>query len=172
MDVVRGPDSENLISQWIRDYEKDLLRLCCMYLKDVSLAEDAVQETFLKAYRHLAEFRGDASPKTWLVRIAVNVCKDMRKSAWFRHLKNVVGLDRMELAQPQEDWTLRSFVAEAIMDLPTPLREAVLLHDYEGLSQTEIARMLRLSVPTVHRRLKKSYELLRNVLKEEDAYDA
>lgn len=172
MDVVRGPDSENLISQWIRDYEKDLLRLCCMYLKDVSLAEDAVQETFLKAYRHLAEFRGDASPKTWLVRIAVNVCKDMRRSAWFRHLKNVVGLDRMELAQPQEDWTLRSSVAEAVMDLPTPLREAVLLHDYEGLSQTEIARMLRLSVPTVHRRLKKAYELLKNVLKEEDAYDA
>jgi len=47
MDVVRGPDSENLISQWIRDYEKDLLRLCFVYLKDAALAEDAVQETCL-----------------------------------------------------------------------------------------------------------------------------
>jgi len=58
------------------------------------------------------------------------------------------------------------------MNLPTPLKEAVLLHDYEGFSQTEIARMLHLSVPTVHRRLKKAYELLKNLLKEGDPYEA
>jgi len=103
MDVVRGPDSENLISQWIRDYEKELLRLCFVYLKDAALAEDAVQETFIKAYKHLEGFRGDASPKTWLVRIAVNVCKDMRRSAWFRCLKNAVAPDKAHLPQPQED---------------------------------------------------------------------
>lgn len=75
MEVVKGPDNNvDLISQWIRTYEKDLLRLCCVYLKDVSLAEDAVQETFLKAYSHLPSFRGNSSPKTWLVRIAINVC--------------------------------------------------------------------------------------------------
>ena len=73
MEVVKGPDNNvDLISQWIRTYEKDLLRLCCVYLKDVALAEDAVQETFLKAYSHLPSFRGNSSPKTWLVRIAIS----------------------------------------------------------------------------------------------------
>ena len=53
MEVVKGPDNNvDLISQWIRTYEKDLLRLCCVYLKDVALAEDAVQETFLKVFLH------------------------------------------------------------------------------------------------------------------------
>ena len=172
MDVVRSPDSENLISQWIRDYEKDLLRLCFVYLKDAALAEDAVQETFIKAYKHLEAFRGDASPKTWLVRIAVNVCKDMRRCAWFRCLKNAAAPDKAHLPQPQEDWALRFALAQEIMNLPTPLKEAVLLHDYEGFSQTQIAQMLHLSVPTVHRRLKKAYELLKNLLKEGDPYEA
>lgn len=70
MTAIKASDSTEVLSEWIRTYEKDLLRLCCMYLRDVTLAEDAVQETFLKAYRHLPSFHGDSSPKTWLVRTA------------------------------------------------------------------------------------------------------
>ncbi|MBP3427741.1 MAG: sigma-70 family RNA polymerase sigma factor [Clostridia bacterium] len=89
MDVVKGPDSSaERIDQWISLYEKELLRLCFVYLKDEALAEDAVQETFLKAYSRLSSFRGDSSPKTWLVRIAINVCKDMSRTSWFRMIRS------------------------------------------------------------------------------------
>ena len=68
---------EGAMARW----EKSLLRMCYAYLGDMALSEDAVQETFLKAYRALDSFRGEAAEKTWLMRIAINTCKDMRRSA-------------------------------------------------------------------------------------------
>ena len=65
-------------------YEKDMLKLCFVYLRDMELARDALQESFLKAYRYLDSYHGDASEKTWLTRIVINTCKDFRRSAWFR----------------------------------------------------------------------------------------
>lgn len=166
MEVMKDPDKHAAtISQWVRSYEKELLRLCCVYLKDVSLAEDAVQETFWKAYRRLTDFRGDSSPRTWLVRIAINVCKDMSRSAWFRMLRNAVVLDTLQLPAPEGSHELRSALVAEIMRLPRVCREVVLLYYYEGFTQAEIAETLHVSVPTVHRRLEKAYGLLKDELK-------
>lgn len=67
VETVKGPDSkETRIERMVNLYQLPLLRLCVMYLRDESQAKDAVQETFLKAYRNLDGFRGDASEKTWL----------------------------------------------------------------------------------------------------------
>lgn len=170
MNVVMGPDNrEETISQWIHAYEKDLLRLCCVYLKDVALAEDAVQDTFLKACKNLDGFRGDCSEKTWLVRIAVNVCKDYCRSAWFRMLRNQMELERCQIAQPEGNIEIRSALVGEIMRLPRACREVILLYYYEGFNQTEIAKALKVSNTTVHRRLEKAHRLLRNVLKGGDA---
>ena len=173
MSVVKGPDnSHDLISQWINTYEKDMLRLCCVYLKDVSLAEDAVQEKFLKAYRHLSSFRGESSPRTWLVRIAINECKAISRSAWFRLWRNAVQLDRLQIAQSDGSHEVRSALVAEIMNLPRPCREVVLLYYYEDFTLAEIARALQVSVPTVHRRLKKACALLKTELKGESSYEA
>lgn len=166
MSVVKGPDNkEELISTWIRTYEKDLLRLCCVYLKDVSLAEDAVQETFLKAYKSLDSFRFESGERTWLVRIAINVCRDMCRSAWFRMLKNAVELDKYQIPQREGNHEIRSVLVADILNLPRVYREVVLLYYYEGFNKTEIAQTLHVSNPTVQRRLNKAYRLLKNVLK-------
>ena len=84
MNIVKGPDNqpEERIRQMIQTYEKDLLRLCRVYVKDAATAEDAVQETFVKAYRSLNRFRGESCEKTWLIRIAINVCKGYLRSPW------------------------------------------------------------------------------------------
>ena len=172
MEVVKGPDNNaELISQWIVSYEKDLLRLCCVYLKDVTLAEDAVQETFLKAYRHLPSFRGGSSPKTWLVRIAINVCKDMSRSAWFRMFRNQVALDTLQIAAPEGNYDIRSAMVAEIMQLPRGCKEVVLLYYYEGFTQAEIADTLHVSITTVHRRLEKAYGLLKKALKGGSIYE-
>ena len=63
-------------------WQDTLLKLCYVYLRDREAARDAVQETFLKAYRAMDRFRGECSEKTWLIRIAVNVCRSMRRSPW------------------------------------------------------------------------------------------
>lgn len=173
MEVVKGPDNaQAVISRYITMYEKDLLRLCCVILRDVTLAEDAVQDTFLKAFRNIHTFRGESSPKTWLVSIAVNVCRDMRRTAWFRIARNAIMLDDVQIADEGAAYEVRSDLVTAVMHLPHVCREVVLLHHYEGLTQTEIANALHVSNTTVHRRLKKAYKLLKTDLKGGETYEA
>lgn len=165
MNVVTGPDNhhEERLGQMIERYGKDLLRLCCVYLKDASLAEDAVQETFLKAYRHLDTFRGESGEKTWLVSIAVNVCRDMRKSAWFRYIDRSVDVDHLHLEAESPE--LPGFpLMEEIMRLPRREMEAVLLYYYADMLQSEIARMLNISEAAVSKRLARARRMLKDVL--------
>ena len=56
----------------VNEYGDALLRMCFLYLKDHAMAEDAVQETFLRAFRHQDDFQGKSSVKTWITRIAIN----------------------------------------------------------------------------------------------------
>lgn len=74
MQNVPGPETDLQVTftQLVETYHKPLLNLCYMTLRDRTQAEDAVQETFLKAYRAMPAFRGECSHKTWLTRIAVN----------------------------------------------------------------------------------------------------
>ena len=75
MEITPGParDIQATFTQLVDAYQKPLLNLCYLTLRDRTQAEDAVQETFLKAYRALPSFRGECSHKTWLTRIALNV---------------------------------------------------------------------------------------------------
>ena len=166
MDGVKGPGNrpEERISQMIKTYEKDLLRLCRVYLKEESLAEDAMQETFIKAYKNLHTFRGDSSDKTWLFRIAINVCRDMQRTSWFRNIGRMVSLDSVQIQQPQKSEISHALMDE-IMRLPKKYREVILLYYYEDMKQNEIAEILGVSVTTVCRRIEKARELLKDKLK-------
>lgn len=166
MDGVKGPGNrpEERISQMIKTYEKDLLRLCRVYLKEESLAEDAMQETFIKAYKNLHTFRGESSEKTWLFRIAINVCRDMQRTSWFRNISRMVSLDSVQIQQPQKSEISHALMDE-IMRLPKKYREVILLYYYEDMKQNEIAEILGVSVTTVCRRIEKARELLKDMLK-------
>ncbi len=166
MNVVKDPDNlrSQRLGQMIRHYEKDLLRICCMYLKDVSLAEDAVQETFLKAYRHMDGFRGESSEKTWLISIAMNVCRDMRKGSWFRFVDRSVDVDALMIPTDEVSVTKLALMQE-IMRLPRREMEAVLLYYYADLPIREVSRMLGISEPAVSRRLTKARHMLKDALK-------
>ena len=82
---------DGIITRW----ERQLLRLCFAYLCDTALAEDAVQETFFKAWKGYDRFRGEAEEKTWLTRIAINTCKDLMKSAWMRNTDRFISPDSL-----------------------------------------------------------------------------
>ena len=154
---------EEAMNRW----ETSLLRLCFAYLGDRALAEDAVQETFLKAWKAYGRFRKEADEKTWLTRIAINTSKDMRKSAWFRHIDRSTALDDLpESSVPFDAWD--DTVTRAVMALPDRLREAALLCWLQGLSGDKAAGILRVPRSTVYHRLKKAQELLKNEL---EGYD-
>lgn len=138
---MRIESREQTLNRLVLAYEKDLLRMCCVYLHDIQLAEDAVQETFLKVYRSLDRFRGECSEKIWLMRIGVNTCKNVRRSAWFRYVDGRVTLDQLpEPAQtPNEEHRM---LTEAIMSLPRREMEIVLLYYDQGMQVQEIAQAL------------------------------
>ena len=166
MEVIKGPEDlrEFRLMQLMERHEKDVLRLCIVYLRDLTMAEDAVQETFLKAYRALADFRGESSEKTWLTRIAVNTCKDMRRSAWYRYVDRRVSLDGLpEPVQPASQESVE--LTMCIMALPRREMEAVMLYYYQGMTLEEIAFALGITSPAVSARLKKGRERLRTMLK-------
>lgn len=161
MEDVKLSDNvlENRLICLMIQYEKDLLRMCSVYLRDRSLAEDAVQETFLKAYQGLAKFRGDCSEKTWLMSIAINTCKNMRRNAWFHFMEMYVPLERLPSPAPYANDDSIA-VTQEVMRLPRKEQEAVLLYYYQGLQEKEIAWALDISCAAVSKRLKKARERL------------
>ena len=152
---------DSAITRW----EKPLLRMCFAYLGDTALAEDAVQETFFKAWKGYDRFSGKAAEKTWLTRIAINTCKDLMKSAWARNTDRSVTPDSLpEGTAPFETWD--DTVTRAVMSLPPKLKEATLLHWYQGMSLDEMVRVMRLPRSTINYRLKKAKTMLKQELEE------
>lgn len=159
--------------QWLEDamaqWEVPLLRTCYLLLRDAALAEDAVQETFLKAWRAHGAYRREASEKTWLMRIAVNTCRDLLRSRWFRRVDRTVDMD--DLPEPSESFAEPDdTLTRAILSLPDSLRQVITLRYYQGLSVQEVAEVLRIHRRTVHYRLDKAERILRDAL--EDWYHA
>ena len=153
------------LDEAITRWEKPLLKLCFAYLCDTALAEDAVQETFFKAWKNYGKFRGDAEEKTWLTRIAINTCKDQMKSAWARHTDRSVTPDALpEGSAPFDERD--DTVTRAVLSLPKDLKEAVLLHWYQGMPLDEIRKVLRLPRSTINYRLKKAKAILKKELEE------
>ncbi len=155
-----------MVEELIDLYGDDVLRLCLAYLGDRGLAEDAFQETFLKAWRSSDRFRGESSPKTWLCAIAVNTCRDQLRSRWFRMWRKSQPIESLlDLAAPQE--ADNAPLVKAVFSLPGMYREVVLLYYDQNLNTQEIANMLHLSVNTVSTRLRRARKQLEKALKGE-----
>ncbi|MBR0219562.1 MAG: sigma-70 family RNA polymerase sigma factor [Clostridia bacterium] len=171
METVKGPDSkEERMERMVALYQLPLLRLCILYLHDEELAKDAVQETFIKAYRNLDGFRAEASEKTWLTRIAVNTCKNVYRSGWFRHVDRSVTLDMIaeKFASANDE---DNALTEAIMRLPIKLREAALLCWLQGMTYEEAADALGISRQAVGSRLNRARRKLRFALEGSEEHD-
>ena len=158
-------ERDGWLDQAMAQWEVPLLRTCYLFLRDYALAEDAVQETFVKAWRAYGSYRKEASEKVWLMRIAVNTCRDLRRSRWFVHVDRRVNMDDLpEPAVPfeQPDDT----ITRAILSLPSALRQVVTLHYFQGFTAQETAQLLRISRRTVHYRLDKAQRLLHSSLED------
>ena len=157
--ILSEMDLERMIDQ----HGDGLLRVCLLYLKDYGLAEDAVQETFLRAYRSWDKFEGRSSERTWLTAIAINVCRTMLRSPWQRRNMGEEALEHLKAEDPDlPDPT----VARAVMRLPKDLRIAVILFYVQEMKIREIAQALEIPQATVSSRLNRARKKLRAELKE------
>lgn len=151
----------------------DILRICTVYLKDSDAAEDAFQEVFLKVFQSRARFEGRSDIKTWLIRIAINTCKDMLKSSWRRRVVPIAEQDTISagadaLAYRIEDHVLekeeRQRVLEAVQALPVHYKDVVMLYYYYGYDFGEISKMLGMREASARSRMFRAKALLRQAL--------
>ena len=168
----RAALTEDGMELLIHRYGDSLLRLCTLYLRDPYLAEDAVQDTYLKVWRHYQGFEGRASEKTWITRIAINTCKSYLASAWRQRVETT------EVAQVLEEGLQNSSgdrdayeklnntidLMKEIMELKEKYRLAILLYYYQELPVPEIAKIMGRQENTVFTLLKRGREQLRRKL--------
>lgn len=152
------PDMQRLINE----YGNNLLRMCYLYLQDLQLAEDAVQDTYLKVYQNWNQFKGSSSEKTWITSIAINICKSHLRSRWYKNL-----LFRSELKQEtyHEDRIKDDTVLNEIKELRPKYREVILLFYYQEMKSKEIAAALGITESAVTVRLSRAREQLKKALK-------
>ena len=162
-------------------YQRRIQRLIGRMVRDVDLVEDIAQETFIRAYRALAQFRGDAQFYTWLYRIAVNTAK---KALMELKRNPTVSENSFKSADDDETSPLENeltssetpeallaskeiavMVNAAMEALPEELRQAITLREIEGLSYEEISDVMSCPIGTVRSRIFRAREAIAEKLK-------
>lgn len=177
--------SEQAFAQLIAQYHQPIYSLIVHSLQNPSDASDVTQEVFLKVFRNIRGFHGDASLRTWLYRIAVHEASNQRRW-WARHRRQEVTIDSplgsddsgdepLSLAATLADCgyspfdraaqhQLRDRVESALRDIPEAFRTVVVLREIEGFSYEEIAEILQTNLGTIKSRLTRGRAALRSLL--------
>jgi RNA polymerase sigma-70 factor, ECF subfamily len=165
---------EDLVSR----YENKVYRLAIKLTRNETLAEEVMQEVFLKIYEKIGTFRGESALSSWIYRIAANACfAKLNLEKRHQHADLDETMPQAEIAlHDRQDATLESpdrplltnealsVISRAIERLPEDFRVVLTLRDVEGMSNEEVARILELSVPAVKSRLHRARLLLRKRL--------
>ncbi len=162
-------------NQLVKRWERPIFALAYRTLGREEDARDVTQETFLRAFRALSGFKGDAKFSSWLYRIALNLCRDwMRKERRTPVVAVPEGVDVEQLAADRgpvetvEDLAARSElsreVARAMESLPAEQRQAIILKEYHGLTFQEIADLMKCPLSTVKTRVYQGLSTLRKQL--------
>ena len=163
----------------VSKYQRRLMRLVSRLVHDPAEAEDVVQETFIKAYRALRHFRGDAAFYTWLYRIGINTAKNYLATQ-SRRTPTSSEADAQQAESFDDGSKLRdnntpesvlaskqiAATVNAAMDvLPIELRTAIVLREIEGLSYEEISEIMACPIGTVRSRIFRAREVIAEKLK-------
>lgn len=163
--LVPGKASETELCRMMDDYSSMLVGICAILLDDRDLAQDVVQETFIRVYKKMDSFRGarPESEKAWLTRIAVNLCRDEKRKSWFRLRERAKPIDMTAI--PMEDATeeARELYA-AVQALPKKYREVILLYYYQDLTAQEIAAIFHQATGSIYRKLSVAQQMLKKTL--------
>lgn len=150
-----------VLERLMNEYGTTMLQVCFRYLKDRDLAQDAVQEAFLRIYRCWPQ-QGPEFEKAWILCITVNVCRDQLRSAWQKRVVLVEEYPSLTNSEEQE-WE-EGGLFHAVCALKPIYREVILLRYYKELSVKEISAILGIRTSSVSMRLKRAMGELRKML--------
>src|SRR5436305_5170158 len=163
VEMAVGDDAE-AFGEIVKRWERKIFALCFGMLGREDDARDAAQETFIAAYRNLANFRGEAKVSSWLHRIAVNQCLTVKRRAKTRSEEflddDESSSDRVFIAplhnspsRKAEQFERLKLVRSAVGSLPTDLRQVVVMKEFEDMTFQEISDTLDIPLSTVKSRL-------------------
>lgn len=156
---------DGAIETFVRKYYPDVLRYCYVHIPNKSDAEDATQEVFVRFFRTFDRYRHSGKARNYLYVIAANICRDAYRKPAEMSLEELPGEPVWEM--PPLDTRLD--VRSALRKLPPELREVSILFFLQQLKQSEIARILGISLPLVKYRIRRSRELLAGYLGKEES---
>lgn len=158
----------------VEKYHRKLGRLLARMIRDQAEVEDVVQESFIKAYRALPNFRGDSAFYTWLYRIGINTAKNylvsmgrkpqVMQDVEIEDVENFEEGDEMRTMDTPETAMITKEIAQTVNDtiagLPDELRTAITLRELEGLSYEDIAVIMQCPIGTVRSRIFRAREAI------------
>ncbi len=144
----------------VHTYGDMLYRICLMSLRNHADAEDAVQEVFLKYLTRAPDFDSPSHEKAWLITVALNHCRNMLRN------QRIIPTDP-ELLHPPENPPEQNQIFDALMQVPEPFREVLILHYIEGYPLKEIAGIIGKSTSAAKMRLSKGKRLLEEIYRKE-----
>ena len=164
---AKTPEFTEQFEQLYAQYADDVLRMAYFYLADKQKAEDVCQDVFIKLYTR-GENIAPGREKAWLLRVTVNCCRDLWRSAWLKRV--VLGAPSLDI-MPAQDETIeqreeKAELMRAIHKLPAAFRETILLHYYQGLGIAEIAQMLDRHVKSIDNALQRVKHKLEKLMAE------
>ena len=182
--VARSIDGDtDSFNQLVLRWERPIFALAYRVIGREEEARDVVQETFLRAFRGIKNFRGQAKFSSWVYRIALNLCRD-----WIRRERRAPiqatpeGIDLVELAAEQGPvesietlvarHDLSKIVEQAMALLPDEQRTAIILKEYHGMTFQEIADLQGCPLSTVKTRLYQGLTVLRRHLQAQGRFDS
>ena len=156
--------NESSLSEYIDKYHGSVFRAAYSYVKNREDAEDIVQEAFFRLYNSSIDFEKDENVKAWLIRVSINLAKDMLRSAWFK------GRTELNNDIPYEN-NNESILLECIHKLKPDYCSVILLFYYEGYSVKEIASIMKTSSTLITTRLSRARKQLKEMLLKEGYYE-
>lgn len=169
---IAGRDAA--FTEIMRRYREPIYRIIAGNIGNSDEALDLVQETFVSAHRALARYKPDRPMRPWLATIALNKCRDWRRRRSVRQLfgfalalddtGSQIAEDRALPDAEVADREAMARVSRAIAELPTPLREPLVLHTLDDLSQAETAAILSISEKAVETRIRRARARLAKIL--------
>lgn len=152
---------EKELERYIELFRGTVYRLAFSWLKNREDAEDISQDAFLKLYTSKESFACDENVKAWLIRVTVNLCKNLLKSSW---RKNRAESFAEEISPPPDELHIDEYIAR----LKPEYSSVLYLFYYEGYSVKEIAEICRLTSVAVRTRLSRGRDKLKEMLLKED----
>lgn len=154
---------QNLTEQTYIDFKNDLKLFINSRVGDSDAAEDILHDVFIKVHSNMDKLRDSEKLSSWIYQIARNTIND-----FYRSKKPAVDISKIDLAEKDNEVKasvkLEKSVRSFISKLPAIYREAIVLTEYKGMTQTELAEKLKLSVPAAKSRVQRARKMLKDML--------